>query len=423
MSDWELLNRYCDGSQQAFAELVARHAGWVRAVARRRLHDDHLADDAAQAVFIVLSQKSARLAQTRSLAAWLFEVTRLTVARQLRDERRRRARETQAATMRMQEQASGGAQGTGEWCALEPILDASVARLRRRDREAVLLRFYQQKTFVEVGEAIGSSEDAARKRVDRAVQRLREILGSRGVAAPSVLALAQLLYDHASGGAAAHAAAAAATTVATLRAVSWSGASDGARRSAVALAHGVLSMMMWQKLRIAGVAASLLVMLGLTGLSLLSRATAQVEPDRQAASTSTADAPTTQPVPPRITQLAPILNVADIPASIDFYVEKLGFQKLWEFGTPAQFAAVSRDRTLVMFSQNTDGPRGIVLYAYVTDVDALHEEFLSRGAPIAAGPVDQTWGMREMLIDDLDGHKLLFAAQRPPPTTQSQERR
>lgn len=200
MTDHDLLRQYAsDRSQSAFAELVRRHAGWVGASAARQVHDAHLAEDVTQAVFMVLAKKAPTLGERKPLAAWLFWVLRLVTRRALRDERRRRHHERRAAEDAMANAArsSAGEQELtpAEWAEVSRVLDASVARLSTTDRNAVLLRFYQRKSFADVGAALGGvSEEAARKRVTRAVHRLRDRL-SRSELAPGSERLAPALWS------------------------------------------------------------------------------------------------------------------------------------------------------------------------------------------------------------------------------------
>src|SRR5687767_2516529 len=179
MTDGELLRRYAQAgpdADDAFTQLVRLHAGWVYAVARRRVGDRELAEDVAQAAFIVLAQKGKRLPAATPLAPWLFRVTCFAASRALRDESRRRRHEARVAADRTA--MTNRAQDTQEdhamrWEQLAPVLDEAVESLRSADRHAVLLRFYQRRSLAEVGKSLGISEDAARKRVARALQRLR----------------------------------------------------------------------------------------------------------------------------------------------------------------------------------------------------------------------------------------------------------
>src|SRR5688572_23420840 len=161
-TDRDLLDAFVGkGSQEAFAELVTRHIGWVTAAAKRRLRDAALADDATQATFILLAHKASKLRREAVLSAWLFSALRYTCIATLRSERRRKSREEQAAVMRQ-----ANTPETNIWHDVADHLDDAVAKLRESDRRAVLLRFFENKSFMQLGAALGISEEAARKRVD-----------------------------------------------------------------------------------------------------------------------------------------------------------------------------------------------------------------------------------------------------------------
>ncbi len=180
MTDQALVREYvAKGDQQAFAELVRRHAGWVHACARREVGDEHLAEDVTQAVFILVCQKARTLARRGQPAAWLFRVTRYCSANALRQRGRRRKHERKAAMRRDEQAAEQGA----NWEEIWPVLDEAVGRLRRTDREAVLLRFYRGMSLGELAVAVGIGEEAAKKRVQRAVEKLRGMLEGQGVTA------------------------------------------------------------------------------------------------------------------------------------------------------------------------------------------------------------------------------------------------
>src|SRR5687768_4943982 len=208
MTDAQLLGQFVRATsranaQHAFAGLVRRHVDWVYSAARRMVRDPGLAEDVTQAVFIVLARKAAGLAgepggagDAESLSPWLFNVTRYTAAAARRSRARREHHERQAAAMAIAQRRPEDPRGDGgetDEAAASAALDDVVARLGRRDREAVLLRFYEQKTFVQIGAATGTSEEAARKRVTRAVDKLRSLLGRRGVTVPSAAAATALL--------------------------------------------------------------------------------------------------------------------------------------------------------------------------------------------------------------------------------------
>ncbi len=177
MSDAELLARYVgEGSEEAFVELVGRHRDWVYSVCKRRVGDGGLAEDATQAVFLALWQQARKLRQGGTIVGWLHQVSRYTAAKLRRDEGRRRERERGAALMRSEEVGDTAR----VWGEVEGVLEEAMDGLRAADREAVLLRFYRKLSHAEVGTALGISEEAAKKRVNRAVERLRGAFGEGG---------------------------------------------------------------------------------------------------------------------------------------------------------------------------------------------------------------------------------------------------
>jgi RNA polymerase sigma factor (sigma-70 family) len=193
VNDVELLEHHRNGDEQAFAELVRRHIGWVFGVARRRVGDAHLAEDVAQAVFVLLHRKLPKFPSDAAMMSWLHRTARYATDVAVRSEKRRRRHETEAAMMHAQ---SIDPDPNSEWAELAPLLDELIGRLNRTDREAVLLRYFRGMSFAEVGDALGSSEEAARKRVDRAIARLREFATRRGVATVTSASLAVGLSQH-----------------------------------------------------------------------------------------------------------------------------------------------------------------------------------------------------------------------------------
>lgn len=115
--------------------------------------------------------------------------------------------------------------------------------------------------------------------------------------------------------------------------------------------------------------------------------------------------------PNRFDSAIPILNVRNVPASIDYYVEKLGFQKEWDWGRPADFACVLRDEVRIFLCQDGQGGPGSWISIFVHDVDALYDDYKSRGAIIRQKPTNFPWGVREMNIEDLDGHRLRIGGE------------
>lgn len=196
MDDVELLKAYADRrDQQAFSQLVRRHANWLYAAARRQLGDAHLAEDATQATFLLLAMKAGGLRRYRYLSGWLLLALEYCIRNIRRQRSRRQQREQEAATMRPEH-----VEPEADWDEIAPVLESALRALGRGDRDAVLLRFYEQKPLAEVGRLLGVSEEAARKRVDRAVDRLRENLAAKGVEAQSVSLSGLVLANAAEGG-------------------------------------------------------------------------------------------------------------------------------------------------------------------------------------------------------------------------------
>ena len=221
--DTELLHRYvADRSEAAFAELVRRHINLVYSVALRRVNGQaHLAGDVTQSVFTDLARKARALGGHTVVPAWLFTSARYAAAQVMRTERRRQLREQEAHTMH---ELRGDESSPADWDRLRPVLDDVLDQLDAREREAVLLRFYEGRPFAEVGAALHLTDDAARMRVDRALDKLRGLLAKRGVASTAA-ALAVALANQA--GVAAPAGLAANVTGAALTGATAAGGAAG----------------------------------------------------------------------------------------------------------------------------------------------------------------------------------------------------
>ncbi len=192
MTDVELLNQHRHGSDAAFADLVRRHLGWVYGVARRRLRDAHLAEDVSQAVFVLLHRKAPQFAADSAMINWLHKTAWYASETAARTERRRRARETEAAIM---QPTTVDSSDPADWQQLAPLLDQLIGKLSRSDREAILLRYYRDLPFADIAIQIGTTPDTARKRVDRAIEKLRRLAADKG-AALSIVSLSNHLLNH-----------------------------------------------------------------------------------------------------------------------------------------------------------------------------------------------------------------------------------
>lgn len=103
-------------------------------------------------------------------------------------------------------------------------------------------------------------------------------------------------------------------------------------------------------------------------------------------------------------EAVPILNVKDLPASMDYYVQKLGFKKEWDWGEPPTFGCVRRGKVEIFLCQGCQGQPGTWISIFMDDVDALYEEYRKSGAIILEEPKNYPWEVREMQVEDLDGH-------------------
>lgn len=192
VDDAELLRRYANArSEEAFTELVERHLSLVYHAAYRRTGQAQLAEDATQYVFIALARNAAALSRHAVLTGWLYTTTRFAASRILRVERRRQLREQEAYAMQ-----NVLSPPDVDWDRIRPALDGVMDQLSEHDRTAVLLRYFEGRTFTDVGLVLELTEEAARKRVERSVEKLRVLLGRRGIASTSA-ALAVMLSNQA----------------------------------------------------------------------------------------------------------------------------------------------------------------------------------------------------------------------------------
>jgi RNA polymerase sigma factor (sigma-70 family) len=191
MTDRELLRQFRENrSEAAFAQIVERHMKIVYWTCRRELKNEQLAEDATQAVFILFARKVPTLKPGVSVSGWLFKAARLVSKDILKQEQRRRRREQEAAFM-MECQS----RDEEEWLRVEPLLNEALSALSASDRDVVLMRYLDGLSLREVAGEIGTTEDTARMRVTRAVERMRRHLGARE-AALSVSVLMAILAEH-----------------------------------------------------------------------------------------------------------------------------------------------------------------------------------------------------------------------------------
>ena len=225
MDDSELLREYAmERSETAFAALVRRHIHFVYSSALRQVRNEQLAEEVTQAVFIILARKAGRIRQGTVLAGWFFNTARFVAAAELRAAARRHKHEQEAGMESSLHETATDA----SWEQIAPFLDQGLAQLNEKDRQAVLLRFFEDKSFLEVGAKLGANEDAARMRVARALKSLRGFFTKRGLtlsiaglsgllAANAVQAAPASLVAAVAAGAALHGASAAASTATLIK--------------------------------------------------------------------------------------------------------------------------------------------------------------------------------------------------------------
>ena len=265
MDDWQLLQAYAKNrSEEAFAELVKLHLDWVYSVALRHVGDRQQAEDVVQSVFVLLARKARDLGPGPSVGGWLFRTTRLVASNARRAELRRKSREETACTMNHDTTSTD----TDEilWQQLAPHLDQAVAALSEADRSVILLRFYERMPLGKVGERMGVSEEAARKRVTRALEKLREFLDRCGVKLSGVV-LGTVLAEHTVQ------TASAALADAAIK-ISLAAASASASTMLPQLARETLRAWHWAKLKLAaglGTGSLALIFVAMTVGGLLTR--------------------------------------------------------------------------------------------------------------------------------------------------------
>lgn len=242
--DIQLLRDYAERqSEAAFAGLVQRHLNLVYSVALRYTSNPHQAEEITQAVFLILARKAGTLHHGTVLSGWLYQTARLTAANLLRGERRRIRRE-QGAYMQSLENNPA----PESWRQIQPWLDDAMAELGDTDRTAVVLRFFEDRSLREVGDLLGTSEDAAKMRVHRALEQLRGFFARRGVALPATT-VGSLLAAHAVQ----------AAPPAMFASVMAAGGGAVVTASTLSLAKGVLELVTLTKLKLSVISAVIVV--------------------------------------------------------------------------------------------------------------------------------------------------------------------
>jgi RNA polymerase sigma factor (sigma-70 family) len=255
--DLTLLREYArNHSEDAFTALVTRHVNLVYSVALRQTQDTHLAEEITQAVFIILARKAGSLGKKTILPGWLCRTARYAAANALKIQRRRQRREQEAHMQStLNETTSDEA-----WPQIAPLLDTALDKLGKKDHDALVLRYFENRSFKEVGAALGASEDAAKMRVNRALEKLRKFFSRRGVVSTTAIIAGVVSANSVQ---AAPLALVTSTTAAAL------GKGAAASASTITLIKGALKLMAWTKMKTtAVVSACVLLTAGTTTLTI-----------------------------------------------------------------------------------------------------------------------------------------------------------
>ncbi|HEX3889567.1 MAG TPA: sigma-70 family RNA polymerase sigma factor [Verrucomicrobiae bacterium] len=249
LDDLALLREYAaNHSETAFEELVSRRVGFVYSSALRQARNPHLAEEITQAVFIILARKAGKISAKTILTGWLFKTTRFAALAQIRAEMKR-ARQKKEFQMQSQlEQMSDDLSRRSEakadeiWNQMSPLLDEALATLGEKDRQAVLLRFFENKSLAEVGNYLGAGEDTARKRVSRALEKLHRHFSKRGVSSTTAMLAGTISANSVQ-----------AAPVGLAKTISTVAVAKGAAASAsiLTLIKGAVKIMAWTKMKTA----------------------------------------------------------------------------------------------------------------------------------------------------------------------------
>jgi RNA polymerase sigma factor (sigma-70 family) len=246
LDDHELLAQYAHNeSEAAFAVLLARYVNLVYSAALRYAGNPHHAEEITQAVFIILARKAGGLRRGTVLSGWLYQTARLTAANFVKGEMRRQRRE-QTAYM----QSTLTEPATAAWEQIGPLLDEAMGRLGEADRNAIVLRYFENKTALEIGTMLKLNEAAAHKRVNRAVEKLRKTFNKRGLTTTATVIAGAVAANSVQ--------AAPAGLVVAISATAAKGAAVTA--TVTSLVKGTLKIMTYAKLKLAiGISAAIML--------------------------------------------------------------------------------------------------------------------------------------------------------------------
>ncbi len=252
--DMELVQAYAvHQSEQAFETLVSRYVNLVYSAAIRQVHDQDMAEEITQVVFIILARKAGKLGPKTILPSWLHRTAGFAASNALRVQHRRAQREHEAHMQTI----SGETASEETWMQIAPLLDSAMGQLGQKDHAALVLRFFENRNFKEVGAALGASEDAAKKRVNRALEKLKKFFTKRGVSSTTVIIAGVISSNSVQ-----------AAPVALAKSVTAAAITKGVASSVstLTLMKGALKLMAWSKIKTALVAS--IVVLAVAGTTV-----------------------------------------------------------------------------------------------------------------------------------------------------------
>jgi len=247
--DHQLLAEFARAaSGPAFATLVKRYVNLVYSTAFRFTGNTHHSEEITQAVFIVLARKAEKLSPRVVLSGWLYQTARLTAANFMKGEIRRQQREQEAYMQSALDESNDSA-----WKEIAPLLDEAMGKLGETDRDAVVLRFFENKSAAEIGSALRMTEETARRRVNRALEKLRKLFARRGVVSTAAIIAGVVSANSVH-----------AVPAGLAQSISAVAIAKGATASisTITIVKGALKFMAWTKTKsiiVAGVAAILVV--------------------------------------------------------------------------------------------------------------------------------------------------------------------
>ncbi len=403
-TDTDLVREYAaTGSEETFRRIVQRHGPMVRALAYRQVRRSDLADDVTQAVFIALARKAEGLAARRrgaegvSIGGWLFKATRFAATDVVRAERARRQREEAVSRV---EESVGPVNGV-EQAELAARLDEAVASLGRREREAVVARYYYGRSTAEIARWLGIDNAGVRKRLSRAMGHLRQRLLAAGVQATPAVVMGGLEHIGTQVGESA------------VDGTVWSGSAEPTSR-AIRLSERIVRMesivkKVWLGAALVCTAAGVIsAAVGVANVMTRPMTGA----GQGVTNTVSVDAPAVlKPlvVPAAITHAYPEFLVRDLDASVAFYCEKLGFDDPHlTSGQGWRYVILSHKGTpMVALREDTIGEVQVgSVYLQVDDARVFHDAVAGAGTANVTPVVVESWGMTEFSVTDPDGNRL-----------------